>query len=128
VHIAVYAPHLTLIQLGINECITFTGTTVAEYRASLLSLISVAQETGDVMLLSFIPPNPTAVVSGSQAALLAVLSEAAFSSVPLLDMNLRAISYANWLARGYMFDNYHGNNLAYWDEAQYITNALQRIY
>lgn len=55
--ISAWAPDFTVIMLGINDALA--GTSVADYTADMQALITEAKKTGDVLLMSVVPSDPT---------------------------------------------------------------------
>lgn len=62
------APDLTLIQLGINDTVQGSPSSVTDWESATRSLIAAAKTTGDVILASVVPSDP-AYQSGAPVAL-----------------------------------------------------------
>jgi lysophospholipase L1-like esterase len=124
--IQAYAPDLTVIMLGINDALN-GPVTPATYLANLQTVITAAQASGDVILMSVVPSNPanSPDPTGSEAAYQAATQTFAASlKVPYVDVLSRFGSYAVGSANGIYADNLHLNNLGYADLAQAVYKTI----
>lgn len=125
--IKAYAPDLTIVMLGIND-----GTdqrAAATVLTDILALITAAQISGDAILMSMIPSNPT-VNSGHNAAFEALYVPlfAAQTSLAFADVYTRSGGFTAWNALGMMYsDGIHGTDYAYWDIAQFLFDGLRSV-
>lgn len=120
-----FAPNLTIIEGGaINDMLD--GVPLLTSQANLQAQITAAKISGDVILLSPNPINPSQ--SGAslvqQAAYLTMMEGLATSNnVPLINLTAFFTSYAVANANGWMGDNNHPNQAGYAVIANAISNA-----
>src|SRR5690606_17658055 len=104
--IASIAPHLTIIELGLNEYNTDTAT--ATFKTNMQTLITRGLLTGDVMLVVSNPPDDS--VKQDWASYQAVMHELATENrIPIIDVTQRLVSYANATALGLVTNGLHPN-------------------
>lgn len=119
--LATYAPHLTVICLGINDWIA--AVSAATFTTNMQVLITKALSTGDVILVT---PPPTQIgYSGTTQANMDALRAATFAlaatnNVPVLDIFGRFVSYTDANSYGFYGDGAHPDRTGYQDWA----NAL----
>lgn len=116
--IKAYAPDLTIISLGIND--GTQSVAPATVLTNVQTLITACQVSGDVIVLSPIPSNPS---TQSAAATYEPQYTSAFIanlSVPILDVYTRFGSWATANSSGFMADDRHCNNVGYQDIAAFV--------
>jgi lysophospholipase L1-like esterase len=114
-----YAPHLTIVSLGLNDAGSSVSTATLE--TNLNAIITAAKTVGDVILWT--PPPPTgapyqAGIASYQATYAAV---AVAQSIPLVDIYTRF--GGTWNA-SLMTDSLHPNDSGYLIIAEEIYSAL----
>lgn len=116
--IKAYAPHLTIIDLGINDA--GAGVSQAAYAANLAQVIAAAQVSGDVILKTMLPSSvgATATLEAAYVAGIKTLG------LPVIDVFSRIGAYSVYNAAGYMSDTVHGNDYSYGDEAAMVLAGL----
>lgn len=118
-----YAPDCTVVNLTVNDA--FQRTNLSTYRANLATLISAAQESGDVVLMVGAPPNNTVTTSGTLGLYADVVYDlAAQYNCGLVDIYRRWGVYSNISAYFPYYDALHPGNLAYADMAQAVASGL----
>lgn len=125
--IALVAPDLTFIDLTINDW--NAGTNLSTYSAEIQALITAAKASGDVILMSGNPSDPT---FGSDASLatqqtyVAAMETLAYSNnVPMIDVwTLFGGTWSGPNTSGWMFDSLHPNGTGYGMIAGYVNEAL----
>jgi lysophospholipase L1-like esterase len=113
-----FAPDLTIISLGINDI--SEGDTPANVLAAISSLITVAQTTGDVLLMSAFPhPTATALDTVNES----LRTAQGVPALPYVDLFQR---YGhNMQSQGFQTtDGVHPNALGYSDTASAIANLI----
>lgn len=121
-----YAPDLTIISLGLNDA--SDGTSVATWLAAMETVIAVAAESGDVIVMSPIPP-----ASNANANRLTFVPQyvAAVRSMahPIVILDDRWGPTASNLAstNGMMTDSVHPNAVGYADIADGLWQALRSV-
>lgn len=119
--IKAYEPDLTIIDLGINDA----GDSVeaATFMANVQKLIDAATSVGSgVILKSMIPSNGDRWNYESEYADAMIAT-----GLPVIDMFNHYGTWAESDAAGMMYDNLHGNDSMYIDEAEYIAAALMTV-
>lgn len=120
--IKAYAPDLTIISLGINDAGASVAT--ATVSANLQTIITAAQVSGDVILMTM-PPSQNAPYTTFEAAYQPIFyGLATTNGVPLIDWYARFGGVWN---TSYMFDAFHPNEYGYWDAGAMITRFLNSI-
>ena len=122
------APEVISICLGINDW--DNGISVATYTANVQALITAAQATSDVILISPNPSQPgfvagTPSIAGQQTYVTALASLAASNNALFIDNFSRWVSYASSNALGYNFDGLHPNSVGYEDLAVSIFDSIR---
>jgi lysophospholipase L1-like esterase len=120
--IKAWAPDLTIIMLGINDAQSSVSPTT--YRNNVQTIISNAKLSGDVVVMSMVPVDPslTAAIASEKAyaALLPALAEA--NSIPFLDMFTR---FGNGsFVSPMMANTLHPNAAGYADMARFVHGYL----
>jgi lysophospholipase L1-like esterase len=119
--ITAYAPDLTIIMLGINDALT--PLAIASYKVNITTLITTAQLSGDVILMTM-PPSSGARAT-AEATYVQVLKDISIASnIPLIDNWARFNSTWQTLM---MHDAVHPNNVGYWDIAGHLQAFLKRL-
>ncbi len=116
------APHLTIIMLGINDSIA--GATQANYQARMQTLITLAQATGDVIVLTNPRTDPAyaAGIGALQASYeTGILAYCRANNVPVVDWYERIGPYA---AGPWRLDQVHQSNDANQDIAEALAGIL----
>lgn len=122
--IKAYAPHLTIIDLGINNAVA-PDTTAATFSSQLQQIIAAAQVSGDVILKTMLPSN---AASGRVALEQQYIAAMRGLGLPVIDMNKRAGDGDAYFAAGYMNgDGIHGNDYSYGETAAMVLTALRAI-
>jgi lysophospholipase L1-like esterase len=123
--ITAYAPDLTIISLGINDA----GASIAPatFSTNLQALITAAQASGDVLLMTFPPSSgsPYATVEPTYIPVYKTL--APNSGCALIDLNGRWVSWASANSLGMVYDTIHPNDIGYWDVADLVFTRLQTV-
>ncbi len=119
--IKAYAPDLTIISLGINDIAA--GDTVANVTAAISNIVTAAQISGDVLLLSAFPhPTATALDSLNEALRTAV----GVPALPYIDLFQRYGHNAG--SQGFQtVDGTHPNAIGYADEASAIASFIRSL-
>jgi lysophospholipase L1-like esterase len=119
--ITAYAPDLTIIMLGINDALT--PLAIASYKVNITTLITTAQLSGDVILMTMPPSSGTRATA--EATYVQVLKDISIASnIPLIDNWARFNSTWQTLM---MHDAVHPNNVGYWDIAGHLQAFLKRL-
>jgi lysophospholipase L1-like esterase len=126
--IAAYAPHLSIINLGVNDAAV--PISLSTYIANMAAVIQVCQLSGDVLLTGCIPSGLT--FAGRQPTELSysrdgLSSLASDYDCGVVDLNARWVDYATADANGWMTDGLHPTAAGYADMGQAIFNALKTI-
>lgn len=118
------APDLTIINLGVSDVAQVEG--IGAYIANVQKIITAAQATGDVLLVSQTPVSVTATYPQSTQAqyAAALYALAAKNNVPLLDLYSRWVSYTLSNANGLMGSVLYPNAVGYSDMAAAIFNFV----
>jgi len=125
--IKLYAPDLTIIDLGIND--GTASVAVNTFMTSLQSVITAAAISGDVVLKTMLPTG-SAVNSGANATNepLYVAAINALTSYPVADYFTYSQGSNALYALGMQnADRIHGNDAAYQDVAAFVFSALTRV-
>lgn len=120
-----YAPHLTILMWGMND--QTQNRTPAQYQTALQTLVTAAKLTGDVIIVSSYPRDPSSVSGASytQAAYAAVDRAVAIANNCVwIDMFTICQSYAVGLPLGRYYDPTHFLKLGYALIGQTIANIL----
>lgn len=123
--IKAYAPHLTIIDLGINDA--QVGTT---YAANLALITAAAQVSGDVIFKTMLPSSPAETPTSRVPAEASYVAHIKGLGLPVIDVFGRIGSYAPYSAAGFMSgggDFVHGNDYSYGDEAAMVLTALRGL-
>ncbi len=114
------SPDLTIINIGINDW--NAATSVGTYTSQMQSIITQALTTGDVILVTPNPSNPSGNASQAtqQLYITAIYTLAATNSLLLIDVWSRFVSYAVSNPLGLYGDSLHPNGAGYAD----ITKAI----
>jgi lysophospholipase L1-like esterase len=122
--IAVLAPDLTIIDLGIND--RNGATTVEAYAANLQNICTVAKVSGDVMFKIPMQSNPANFASTDwQNQFDAAMRAVAAANVAPVVSSIDAIGdYAAAAANGYMQDDRHALDLGYARIASNVAKTL----
>lgn len=126
--IKAYAPHLTIIDLGINDALV--GTSQSTYAANLALITAAAQVSGDVIFKTMLPSSPAETPTSRIPMETAYVNGIKNLGLPVIDVFNRIGSYTTYSAAGFMFggtDYVHGNDYSYGDEAAMVLTALQSI-
>lgn len=119
-----YAPDLTIIDLGINDA---SSVPVAAYVANMQRLANAAHAAGSAVLFkTMIPsggaePRPT-----RETEYVAALKTQMSPRYPVLDLFTHYGSFARNNARGWMADTLHGEDRMYQDVGSLVAESLFR--
>lgn len=117
------APDLTILCLGINDIANArTG-----YDTDMQSIISAAQISGSVLLLSWVPSGTTAYdnTASSYRAMFRQLAKT--NGLPVIETEFkRWPTYAITNAQGWMADTVHPTNTGYAELAQTVCDYLRK--
>lgn len=116
--IEAYAPDLTVIMLGTNDANNFQ-TSAATLSGYLQQIITAAQASGDVMLISMPPSEPVSTASCEKEYQIAYRNLATANGLQFMDLWNRF--GASWYSP-LMNDTLHPNPLGYFDIAQFATS------
>lgn len=107
------APDLTIISLGINDGISSYNPT--DSQSNMNTLVQLAQQTGDVLIVSPVPSVGGPVWTFEQAYMPLIEQVAVNNGCGYLDLTLagRFVDWNTANANGYMYDIYHPNNAGY---------------
>ena len=122
--IKAYAPHLTIIMLGINDAIVATPpNSFTSVKTALQSLITAGKVSGDAIIMSFYPSQASTVpqypTEVSYQSMFGQLANA--NNIPILDIWGRF--NGTWYSP-MSFNNVHPNSLGYQDFANFIYPIL----
>lgn len=122
--ISMVPPDLTLLNIGIND--QNNAIAISTFSANVQAIITAAQASGDVVLVTYNQSNPGTYASAStQSAYIAALYQlAAANNLVLIDTYARWVSYSSSNALGLNFDGLHPNGLGYADIARSIMNVI----
>lgn len=132
--IATIAPDLTIISLQIND--PLNNLSLASYTANLQTIITAAQITGDVILMSANDCNPgpylsTGLTMPSHAVQVtfwaAMQSLAATNNVPFIDIFTLFGTYAAANTLGIMGDSLHPNGVGYARISKQALNVIGNV-
>lgn len=114
-------PHLTLINIGINDFNKASPTAEATYKAQMQELISAVIAAGSDCLL-IIPHELGSANAGNRAAFAGFINDlvATNSLQPAIDLSVALGTYADANAAGYMLDTIHPSASGYTEIANYI--------
>lgn len=122
-----YQPDLSIICLGINDM--GTGVPLATSQASLQTLISACQQTGDVILVNPVPSQVTAArpqtILDAYSTMLAGLATA--NGCAFVDLAGRFESYTVSNGLGFMADGLHPSSAGYCDKAQAFLHMISNV-
>jgi lysophospholipase L1-like esterase len=107
-----HLPDLTIICLGINDCLA--PASVATYTSNIQSLITWGKTSGDVLLVTMPPTSGSPYTTWEPLYVPALYSLAKTNGIGLFDLYNRF--GATWQT-SFMYDDYHPNDLGYWDWA-----------
>ena len=118
------APDLTIITADINDW--QNNVSVSTHTANLQALITAAQTSGDVILVTGIPNNNDPTQQAQIVAATIALGKA--NNVPVVDMNSRWVSYNFSSALGLYSDTIHpANGFGHYDYAAAIVSPLVNV-
>lgn len=125
--IPLFAPDLSIIDIGINDWLL--GTTPTTYQTSLQNLVTQCLITGDVILVT---PAPSAIATTSKAIqqsfINAMYAVAAAKNVPVIDnwarWNSQEANLQMYAQNGAGPGNVHPNMIGYSDAARSISKVL----
>lgn len=121
--IRAYAPDLTIFNLQNNDAAA--GLAVATHRSQLQALVTAAQVSGDVILMS---TNPSATDATSTLERQYTADEkAAFTSAGYLDYLAVCGSWTRYNGLGYVYDDLHPNAKGYEHMGRLIADVVRRI-
>ena len=122
--IKTYAPHLSIIDLGINDA--GAAMPASTFMANLVQIITAAQISGDVILKTMIPSDPTATPNRLplEQEYVAVIKSL---GLPVIDTFGRIGSYASYQAGGFMNDAVHAGSDGYADVGSSVAVAIRSI-
>lgn len=121
--IKAYAPDLTIICLGVNDALA--SATSAAYLAAMNTIITAAKVSGDVVLLTPIPP--TAAAPAEARLITPVLTEAMRGlGQPVADLQKHWGAGEVSQARGIMQDSLHPNAVGYAEIGRFLGVPLAR--
>jgi lysophospholipase L1-like esterase len=116
-----WAPDLTIIMLGINDA--QTGVSASAYSANIQAIISAAKISGDVVIMSSVPSDPslssTVALEKQYDSVLPGL--AATNGIPFLDMFNR---FGGAFSSPLMTNTLHPNPAGYADMARFVYSYL----
>ncbi len=117
--IGAIAPNLTVINLGINDWGTSYNTTPSSYISNMQAIITAAQVSGDVILVT---PNPTEIgtwnTTTPQSIVSAIYALAYTNNLCVIDLFSRWTSWAISNPLGLYYSNVHPSQSGYSDIAQ----------
>lgn len=117
------APDCTVINLTIND--SNAGTALDTYQTNMESIISAAQESGDVVLMVGPPSDSASALNGTLGEYVQIIyALAAQYGCAVVDLQRRWGSYAEIQATFPYSDTLHPGNLAYADAGQAVASAL----
>ena len=114
------APVLSIIMAPINDWNENVPT--ATTMINLQAIISAAQTSGDVILVSGVPNNNNTALQAADVAAMKTL--ATNDNIPFVDLNSRLVNYATGNALGLYSDTIHPNSPGYYDAALPIAKLL----
>jgi len=118
------APSLTIIDLTINDWNSATNLTT--YTNELQAIISAAQQSGDVILMSGNPTNQSASAATQATYDNAVKALAYADGIPFIDIyNLLGANWTTLNNEGLMYDTDHPEAALYSRIAGYVYQALK---
>jgi lysophospholipase L1-like esterase len=121
--IPLFAPHLTVINLTVND--SNNGTTPDDYRTRMQQIVTAARATGDVLLMTGAPSNTPQAADGTLAGFIAILDELArVNGCALLDLTRRWGSFADAQRHFPYADNLHPGARANQDQAHAVRAML----
>ena len=120
------APDLSVISIGINDWIS--GTTPAAFSASLQTIITNCQASGDVILMTPFPSATSQASLAAQGALVQVmLSLAATNNILVIDENYNLVSKTAMTTNGLGADVNHPNGIGTAVIARDIAAAILQV-
>lgn len=123
---AEYAPDLTILMLTINDWAQ--GTSESLYKAALATLITSAQVTGDVLLVSGVPSNLATATTARQEEVTGwMLDMAEQYDCPAAVLAEFWVSQLYRPDRGYYFDGLHPTNVGYAHIAEVLTRIICEV-
>jgi len=118
------APHLAIVDFGINDC--SQGLSITQFESNLRYLIGRLQINGDVILKTPVW-GPSSGITGLNSFSAVIRSVALSLDLPYIDMQTRWGSPATANNLGYFNGDFvHPTLVGYADEAQLITEVLQQ--
>ena len=122
--IVTYAPHLTVIMMGINDWAA--SVSAATFTTNMQTFITAALTVGDVIIVT--PPPSNIGYSGITQAEMDALVNALFAlagtnNVPIVDVFGRLVSYTDGNDLGFYGDDVHLDKTGYYD----VANALYQF-
>jgi lysophospholipase L1-like esterase len=123
-----FAPDLTIIELGINDCAA--GVTAATFTTNMQTLIDTVSPYSDIILVIWCPNLPATSPEATQVLYRNAIKQlAATNNLPVIDMPTRWTSNANMslaYASGTPGDHQsvHLTATGYYDMARAIANTL----
>ena len=121
--IAVYAPDLTIIDLGIND--EAGAIPYGTFYANMQQIITAAKTLGDVILVFH--HDCSGHATSQQVTLKALQALSVANNVPLVNFMQRLGVYAQANALGEMANTEHLTAIGYADEAAMIADVLRRV-
>jgi lysophospholipase L1-like esterase len=118
-----YAPDLTVISLGINDTAP-TAVTVAQWTTNMRTLIRVAQESGDVIIMSVVPSQDLSRAAIEAQYATAGKALAVETGCIFIDLFARFGSWVDANAKGWMADPAHPNAAGYAIMADMVQRTL----
>ena len=120
--IKAYAPDLTFLEIGANDA--YQSVTAGAFSPLLTTLISAAQVSGDVVLVTMPPVSGSAMTLNGLATIYSFETtyQPVYAAQGLLVVDLWNRYGTTWQS-SFMSGTVHPNDLGYWDMA-YAVNAL----
>lgn len=125
VAIKAYAPDLTIINLQINDANNGGGLAVATHRSQLQTLVTAAQVSGDVILVSCNPSQADAVSSLERQY--TADEKTTFTSCGYIDYLAACGSWTRFNGLGYVNDSLHQNAKGYEHRGRALADVVRRI-
>lgn len=117
------APDLTLIDMTINDWVNQTNP--AGYLAAIQGMITTAQLSGDVAIITGNPSQASVVPVAQQKVYVGLCAQAAQAAkIPFIDVFSRFVSWELSNPEGFNYDYLHPNGLGYADIAQAVFNVI----
>ena len=121
--IQAYGPDLTLINLGTNDAINNAPSD--RYLSQLQQIIDAAATTSDVVVMTNVPAQESALVTLQAQYATAVRGLATRPLIDLFDRCGGTWDTLNGL--GFMLDQHHPNPAGHWDIAGFMSAALRGV-